>query len=137
MLKTHDFSHFNNRKLNTTNCLSDHQLIVNHSVLVLNKTLNSSIQQLDPSSKVNLKSKENLHLFFEILEKICEFGSLTILGVFILEIVAKLIFDPKSFLKLLELLDVIIVTVSFGLNLFLLVNNIQIHTITGLITLLR
>lgn len=100
--------------------------------------MDSSVQQnFDQSIAQQRKTRKNLHLFFEILEKICEFGSLTILGIFILEIIAKLIFDPKSFLKLLELLDIIIVTVSFGLNLFLLINNIQIHTITGLITLLR
>jgi hypothetical protein len=122
--------------LNITNCLNDHQLNFNHTIHLLNKTLNSSTQNFNHSND-HQKRIDNLQLFFEILEKICEFGSLTILGVFILEIVVKLIFDPKSFLKLLEFLDIIIVTVSFGLDLFLLLNNIQIHAITGLITLLR
>ncbi len=53
------------------------------------------------------------------------------------EIVVKIIFDPKSFRKVLEILDGLVITISFSLNIFLLINNIQVHAISGLITLLR
>ena len=72
--------------------------------------------------------------FLTHLEYICKFGSLFILSVFIAEIILKLLFDPKSFRKILEILDAIVIIVSFGLNTLLLVKNVQV---TGLLTLLR
>ena len=77
------------------------------------------------------------HQVFYVAEHICKFGSTAILAFFIVEIVFKVLFDPKSFTKFLELLDAVIIMLSFGLNIFIITRNDDIHSITGLITLLR
>jgi hypothetical protein len=115
----YDFSQTNNSLLN---------------VLVHNNTANENhkIQQNTDVKNVNVLMKV-LH----IAERTCKYGSIFILTIFMVEIIIKIIFDPKSFRKVLEILDGLVITISFSLNIFLLIKNIQVHAISGLITLLR
>lgn len=75
--------------------------------------------------------------FFHTLEEIFKYTSLVILTIFVIEIILKLIFIPKTFKKPLEIFDAFIVVISFGLNLYLFNKKHHIHSITGIITMLR
>lgn len=75
--------------------------------------------------------------FFHILEEFFKWTSMIILTIFVVEIILKLIFIPRTFLKILEVFDAFIVVTSFLLNLYLFNKKHHIHSITGLITLLR
>lgn len=75
--------------------------------------------------------------YLHVLEETFKYMSLAILCLFIIEIIIKLIFTPKSFLKILEIFDVFVILVSFSLNIYLFNKKHHIHSITGLITMLR
>lgn len=75
--------------------------------------------------------------FFIILEDFFKYTSLAILGLFVVEIVIKFIFVTKKFSKFNQLFDSFIVFIAFFLNLFLLNKKNHIHSVTGLITLIR
>lgn len=79
----------------------------------------------------------NLLEFLKVLENIFKYGSITILGIFIIEIVLKIIFAPKNFCKPLEIFDAIIVIIGFTLNIVLLHLHVVIHSLSGIITVLR
>ncbi len=83
------------------------------------------------------KNRKILLKLMHIAERTCKYGSIFILTIFMVEITVRIIFDPKSFRKVLEILDGLVITISFSLNIFLLIKNIQVHAISGLITLLR
>ena len=111
------------------------------------------MEQKNSLNKISNSSKENNHgskadgdhhgeesgfeKFLHVLELICEYGSTSILSLFMVEITAKLIFNPKSFFKCLELMDAFIVTISFGLNLYLIITHVEIHSVASLFTILR
>lgn len=80
----------------------------------------------------------NLHFYFHLAECILQYASLTILAIFVVEIVVKLVFIPKVFIKSKwEILDAMVVVISFGINIYLLNNKHIIMSIGGLLTLLR
>jgi len=56
------------------------------------------------------------HLIFHVLEMIFKYTSITILGMFVVEFIVKLIFTPRVFIKVWEILDALVVVISFGLN---------------------
>ncbi len=99
-----------------------------------NEQNQTNTNEIDVSTKKQILIDAPFLKFLTHLEYICKFGSLFILSVFIAEIILKLLFDPKSFRKILEILDAIVIIVSFGLNTLLLIKNVQV---TGLLTLLR
>lgn len=74
---------------------------------------------------------------FHVLEEVFKYTSLTILSIFVVEIILKLIFIPKIFTKPLEIFDALVVIVSFALNLYLFNKKHHIHSFTGLITMMR
>ncbi len=73
----------------------------------------------------------------KVLEKICKYSSFTILSIFVVDILVKLVVEPGKFLKVFELFDAIVVFCGFFLNLYLLKSNVVIHSLSGLITVLR
>lgn len=75
--------------------------------------------------------------FFHMLEELFKFTSFTILSIFMVEIILKLIFIPRTFCKVLEIFDAFIVVSSFTLKILLFHREHRLHSITGLITLLR
>jgi voltage-gated hydrogen channel 1 len=78
------------------------------------------------------------HLYFHIIENILKYTSLTILALFVIEIIVKLIFVPRIFVKLKwEILDALVVIISFGVNLYLLFNKHLVTSVGILLTLLR
>jgi hypothetical protein len=77
------------------------------------------------------------HYVLTFFETLFKYGSFGILSLFIVEILAKLIFSPGKFLHLLEVFDSIIISVSFGLNLFLFITQKDLYIFTGIITILR
>lgn len=79
-----------------------------------------------------------LHLLFEIISSILEHITITILGIFTIEVFLKLILVPKIvFNSLWEIIDSIIVVSSFCLNLYLYFNKNEFHNATALLALLR
>ena len=78
------------------------------------------------------------HLYFHIIENILKYTSLTILALFVIEIIVKLIFVPRIFIKLKwEILDALVVIISFGVNLYLLFNKHLVTSVGIFLTLLR
>ena len=72
-----------------------------------------------------------------VLEITCKYGSFSILSLFVAEITFKFMIAPKSFLKVLEIFDAIVVFSGFSLNLYLLSSGVVIHSLTGILTVLR
>ena len=76
------------------------------------------------------------HVILRTLESIFKFTSLTILGLFTVEVIVKLLLIPREiFSSIWEIVDSIVVVLSFGLNIFLVVSHI--HNAAGLLVLLR
>jgi hypothetical protein len=101
--------------------------------------MNETLDKFEHVQESNHHSSRD-HILFKLLyifERTCKYGSITILAIFMVEICVKIIFDPKSFKKILEILDGLVIAISFSLNVFLLIKKIEVHAITGLITLLR
>ncbi|RNA03938.1 voltage-gated hydrogen channel 1 [Brachionus plicatilis] len=75
---------------------------------------------------------------FEVGHIILSVVILTILSLFIMEMISKLIFTPRMFLKRkLEILEAIIIVISFGLDLTLVIGKSDIASIVSLVTLIR
>lgn len=73
-----------------------------------------------------------------VLETFFKYLGTSILGIFVIEFVVKLIFTPrKLFAKKWEFIDTIIVITSFSVNLYLIKRHHAVHSTIGLITLLR
>ena len=80
----------------------------------------------------------NLHLFLAVLAKILKITSIIILSVFVVEILFKLVFLFKMFIRSkFEIFDAFIIVVSLGVNIFLLMNKKMVMSIGGLLTLFR
>lgn len=98
--------------------------------------------ELNKRSTVTASSKLHghidFHFYFHIIENILKCTSIAILGLFVLEVIVKLIFVPKVFIKSKwEILDALVVLISFGLNIFLFNNKHMVMSVGGLLTLLR
>lgn len=114
-------------------------------VLCMAKTLNTTHHFLNKSSELNQHKNDShhgsspeLHLFFEISEDILKYISTSILGLFCIELVVKLMLIPQIFVKSKwEILDGFVVFVSFSLNIFLIVLGDTMESVTGLLVLLR
>ena len=98
-----------------------------------NVTTNQTLSPSNFVSKSNLSTMKTL----KVLEKICKYSSFTILTIFVVDILAKVLIEPRKFLKILELFDAIVVFSGFFLNLYLIKSNVVIHSLSGLITVLR
>ena len=75
------------------------------------------------------------HLIFHVLEMIFKYTSITILGMFVVEFIVKLIFTPRVFIKVWEILDALVVVISFGLNIYLINQDLGMSVL--FITILR
>ena len=126
---------------------SDHSTNTNKNIFNTNerelefmyKNATGDLQTSDHNS-TNMHMHEphdTLAKFLKVLENICKYGSVTVLSVFVIEIVVKLLIMPKNFCKVFEIFDALVVLTSFSLNLYLLITGIIIHSLSGLITLLR
>ncbi|RNA21363.1 voltage-gated hydrogen channel 1 [Brachionus plicatilis] len=91
---------------------------------------------------------ENIIMYFEMKHpKLIDFAIvyktlsiliLSILGIFIIEIILKIIFVPKIFAqRQFEVVEALIVVISFMLNLSLLFEKSQVLSVISLITLIR
>jgi hypothetical protein len=80
---------------------------------------------------------DNMHPVLFVLEEIFKYASFVILCVFIVEIILRLIFVPRVFAHILELLDTCVILISFSLNLFLVITERDFYIFTGIITILR
>jgi len=102
----------------------------------LSKKNKLSIDQVSEQYK-NI-NKQNLVLLLITLAYFLKLTSLSILGVFVIEIIIKLIFDPKFLINPIEIFDTILVLTAFCSNLYCLIRNVDFtHSIPGLITLFR
>jgi hypothetical protein len=80
---------------------------------------------------------QKMHLILVKLETILKLMSFSILALFIVEILVKLILVPRNFLRFLEIFDAFVITMSFGVNLSLLIAKNDLYIFTGLFTILR
>jgi hypothetical protein len=86
----------------------------------------------------NNKAYNTFILFIVHFEEILKYVGLTILSFFVIEIVLKILFIPRDIIKSKwGVFDAFVVFVSFVLDLILLRNKQLLHTVSGLITLLR
>lgn len=102
--------------------------------------LNDTYIMLNTSSTffhlISETSKLHKTLFY--LENFFKYLGTSILGLFIIEFVIKAIFIPMNFfIKIWEFIDAVIVLFSFTVNIYLFKRNHAVHSIIGLITLLR
>ena len=67
----------------------------------------------------------------------CEYASTGILTIFMIEIVLKLVVDLERFKQWLEIMDAVIITSTFCLNLYLIIEKVEIHSVASLLTILR
>ena len=80
----------------------------------------------------------DLHFYFHLFENILKYTTITILALFVLEVVTKLVFIPKVFIESKwEILDALVVVISFAINIYLLKNKQLVMSIGALLTLLR
>ncbi|CAF0789677.1 unnamed protein product [Brachionus calyciflorus] len=87
---------------------------------------------------VKMKKAEKTKPNFELAHLILTVIILTILSLFIIEILTKLIFTPRIFIKRkFEILEAIVIIVSFGFDLTLIIGKDDILSIIGLATLIR
>ena len=113
---------------------------IKHSRLVSDHHLNKSsiIENIHPSAHHEVHHESSAHFYLEIFEEILKYSSLSILGFFILELIFKLIFMPKYFLKnKFEIFDGFVIVVSFTVNIVLFFFKEVIYSIGGLLTVLR
>lgn len=76
--------------------------------------------------------------FILFLEQAIIYLSISILSIFLIEILCKIVLVPKLYLQSkLEIFDALIVFVSFGLELFFLINKHDFHGIASLMTIFR
>lgn len=86
----------------------------------------------------HLDTKHQQTVDFRAIYKTFSIIILSILGAFIIEIVFKIIFTPKIFAqRQFEILEALIITISFVLNLSLLFEKSQVLSVISLITLIR
>ncbi len=83
------------------------------------------------------KHEEKADLFFEITEKILKGLSTGILSLFMVEILFKLVFDPRVFKSKWEILDAFVVLCSLSLNIVLFFLSDDLEAVSGLFVLLR
>ena len=107
-----------------------------HDLIKLNDThfiLNNMSQILH-----SMNEASNLHTTLFYLENFFKYLGTSILGLFIVDFFIKAIFIPMSFfVKVWEFIDALIVLISFTLNIYLIKRNHAVHSIIGLLTLLR
>jgi hypothetical protein len=126
------------------NHIRDHQrrsAIVNASNEYVHNGLNNSNKLFDTILDSRFAQNDNIHRLdrvLTILETCLKYTSLAILSMFLIEIIFKVIFVPKIFIKSKwEIPDAIVVISSFTINLILIHKKHAIHTIGGLILILR
>lgn len=87
---------------------------------------------------IHFEKKHPKLIDLQILFKTLAILSLSILGIFLIEIIFKIIFLPKIFAqRQFEILEALIIVISFILNLSLLFEKIQVLSVISLITLIR
>lgn len=76
---------------------------------------------------------------FGSLKSFFKYSNMVILAVLCLEIFIKIVFSPKRITRLIELFDFSVVIFTFGINLYLFNKNDSknVHSVIGLIILLR
>jgi len=111
------------------------ELIIDHVIthlnesLPINKTGNTSFEEYDQTiNAINV-----LH----IIELVLKYSTVVILGIFVVEISFKFTLIPKNFFRPLQVFDAIVIFNSFSLNIFLLNHKHVIHSVAGLISILR
>lgn len=96
------------------------------------------VAQIEVYFNKTITKAHKINSSFEIGHLILSAIILTILGLFIFEVILKLIFTPKMFLKRkLEILEAVIIFISFGFDLMLVTATSNIISIVSLVTLIR
>ncbi|CAF0817121.1 unnamed protein product [Brachionus calyciflorus] len=109
--------------------LSKDVIKLNETFILINST-NPFLFSIYETSNFH-KILFNMEIFFKYL-------GTSILGLFIIEFFIKAIFIPRNFFfKIWEFIDAFIVVLSFSLNIYLFNRSHAVHSIIGLITLLR
>ena len=103
---------------------------------------NGAITQSESNTNYRHRHKSDADstfiLFIIHFEEILKYVGLTILSFFVCEIILKILFIPRDIIKSKwGVFDAFVVFVSFVLDLILLRNKQLLHTVSGLITLLR
>ena len=107
----------------------------NHSIL--NNTNHSTLNHTSHTVKHHDDHHSGVHLAFYVTESIFKYLSTSILGLFTIEVILKIILVPRVFKRKLEVLDAIIVTLTFALNLALIILHNELDALSGLFALLR
>ena len=96
---------------------------------------NVSLQHIEPH---HTDQHSGIHLFLKIVEGVLKYTSLGILGLFVVEVIVKLAVEPRIFIKSKwEILDAVVVVLTFMLNVFLLIKKDAFESVAGLFALLR
>lgn len=104
---------------------------------IRNKT-NFSTNSSHNTTEIDEIHKNDYHVLFNVIESILSHFSTLILGIFTVEVFVKLVLVPDIFIKSKwEILDAVIVIISFSINITLIVMEDSFEGITGLFVLLR
>ncbi len=94
--------------------------------------------KMEEDNNNDFEFDKSVYSVLEGIEKMCKYGSLVILTIFVIEIIIKIFYVSNIYRNnFLEILDIFIVNISCGLNMLLLYKKSDIHSITGLIIILR
>lgn len=147
LFESNIFHHFINT-LTVINCVAILIiLVIEHTELstINREFLNLSQEFLKKNQKkgieifiIHFEMKHPKLIDFQIVYRTLAILSLSILAIFLFEIIFKIIFLPKIFAhRQFEILEALIIVISFILNLSLLFEKIQVLSVISLITLIR
>jgi hypothetical protein len=114
-------------------------LVLTELFLILSKNIIFEIKEFvninfNSTSNSTKNYNKDFYLACSIITKL----SITILGIFLVEVIMKLLLIPKIFIKhKLEILDAFVIIISFGLNLFLILKDEKTEPFVGLYMLIR
>ena len=111
--------------------INDHHHVVN------DYPFHFALESKTEDENNNYEFDKSVYSVLECIERMCKYGSLVILTIFAIEMMIKIFYVSTVFKNFLEILDIFIVNISFGLNILLLYKRSEIHSITGLIIILR
>lgn len=109
----------------------------NKSLVAFNNSTLKNTNHIFKIHKEKQTGNYNLHMTFYVVENILKYTSTSILGLFTVEVILKIILVPNVFKRKLELIDAVIVTCTFGLNLALIILHNEADALSGLFAILR
>ena len=99
---------------------------------------NNSDLSFTKKSQNTMQNNYIFHFILKLAENIIKYISLAIVAFFVIELIFKIIFMPKIFIKnKFEIFDAIVVVISFIISVLLIYYKSLIYTMGALVTLLR